>query len=86
MTPGDKVICVDDEWGKCWTNPREWFSALPQKGRIYVVSACKLARNGEPMIQLVGISSPPPGGGFYPHRFRLFSEMKSTISQQKEIL
>ncbi len=80
MNVSDKVVCVDDNWASCRDDPRKYFSALPVKGQTYVVERVMLARNGEPQICLVGIEGNLHNNGtagFYPHRFRLLSDLKS---------
>jgi len=89
MNIGDKVVCVDDDWSKCWDDPHSYFSTLPQAGRTYVVKTIGLANNGERQIGLVGIEARNIGrgiAGFYPHRFRLLSEIRSdkAIERVKE--
>lgn len=80
MKTGDKVVCVDDHWSNCWSDPRPWFSSLPIAGKVYVVSGFTLAPNGKTGVTLVGITGVPYSNGnpagFYPHRFRLLDEVR----------
>lgn len=78
MTNGDKVVCVDDDWSKCWTDPARFFSSLPKSGLVYVIECWDVAKNGERMVQLVGIASPPPGAGLLPVAFQTLSRNQKT--------
>jgi hypothetical protein len=76
MNPGDKVVCIDDDFAKCWDDPRKWFNVLPKCGVVYVVESIGFAKNGEQGIRLIGIRTPDNLAVWYPWRFRLLSEMK----------
>jgi hypothetical protein len=76
FTVGDKVVCVDDDFSKCWMNPNIVFPSLPKKGVVYVVKELAVALNGEAGIKIIGCESFCKDGMFYPRRFRLLTEMK----------
>jgi hypothetical protein len=84
--PSDKVICVDDDWSKCWANPLDHFPKLPIAGQTYAVKEMGVANNGETMVLLVGLESFNKQGGFYPRRFRLLSEVKKEAHASTSIL
>lgn len=77
MNISDKVICVDDNWNKCFMDARTVFNTLPIKGRIYVIREVAAAKNGEIGIKLVGITSDEDKAVFYSSRFRKLDELKN---------
>lgn len=85
MNPGDKVVCVDDNWSTCPYHPAEVFSAIPVAGRVYVVSSVGESFNGTPGLKLVGIHSLTPHCVFRISRFRLLSEMKLTAINKQYV-
>lgn len=78
MNPGDKVVCVDDNWSTSPCHPAEAFSDVPVRGRVYVVSGVGESARGIPGLKLVGIYGMTPYHVFRITRFRLLSEMKQT--------
>lgn len=85
MNPGDKVVCVDDNWSTCPFHPAGFFSDVPVAGRVYVVSSVGKSLNGEPGLKLVGIRSLTPHCVFRITRFRLLSEMKLTAINKQYV-
>lgn len=81
-------MCVDDDWSKCWRDPRTVFTALPKRGVVYVVRDVRHALNGELGITLVGITNfqsvNDKWAVFYPHRFRRLDEMRAESKTLQE--
>jgi hypothetical protein len=86
MNPGDKVVCVDDNWAKSPRDPKPHCRTLPVAGRVYVIRRWVTCRNGEPALQLIGCDpTSGPFVGFYPWRFRLLSETKNQTTRREAI-
>ena len=86
MTPGDKVLCIDDSnIDPSWVR---FLSDTPKLGRVYVIRsviACCVPGRG---IALVGIEALCPGACLHchaigdpcwkPRRFRLLNEVRKS--------
>jgi hypothetical protein len=86
MTPGQKVVCVDDSpCGYCGD------SMGLIKGQVYVVSSSDTHENGRPVVRLIGWQTACAKNHLEPahwagaHRFRLLSDLKhlASIRQHK---
>ncbi len=81
---GQKVVCVDDRIPK---NRREYHSAMPKKGCVYVVREVVIIRN-KTGLNLIGIQSAThPSGSpfsFKAWRFRPLDDMKEEASNRQQ--
>jgi len=90
MKPGDKVVCVDDNFPD-WVN--KLYTSLPKGGVQYVIRATsngvahEAGRKPSLVVWLLGVSNPVSEAsgqeyGFQPRRFRLLDELKQEARQR----
>ena len=85
MTPGDKVVCVNDgPCRHCGTRPKIIL------GQVYVVSWIGRSNRNRPIVELLGLPNPnchPTWGGKVWHgavRFRKLDELKQEARERQE--